>query len=176
MILTVFVAVFAQNSNYYNYYQHQGHQIGNDYYNYHGQYNTEAPSSGSKSSNYLDHYGAKQSLYHNHNLTGYPQPGVIGSATAVTLNQPNEVNTDYYDYYYDYENSDQEQRQNVKKNDVIISPHPFLVAVQRMFTGLQADARQLDALGGLFTGNTIVRFIFNSNFFSTLLNYFDMIF
>ena len=165
MILTVGGAGGAQNSNYYNYYQHQGHQIGNDYYNYHGQYNTEAPSSGSKSSNYLDHYGSKQSLYHNHNLTGYPQPGVIGSATAVTLNQPNEVNTDYYDYYYDYENSDQEQRQNVKKNDVIISPHPFLVAVQRMFTGLQADARQLDALGGLFTGNTIVRFIVNSNFF-----------
>eukprot|EP00093_Oithona_nana_P013243 13243.XXX_660502_659127_1 [CDS] Oithona nana genome sequencing. len=157
VILTVFVAVFAQNSHYYNYYQHQG-QLGNDYYNnYAGHYNTEAPSSESKSSNYLDHYGSKQSLYHQHNLTGYPQPGVIGSATAVTAHQhqPNEVNTDYYDYYYDYENSDQEPRQNVKKNDVIISPHPFVVAVQRMFTGLQADARQLDALGGLFTGNTI---------------------
>ena len=177
MILTVFVAVFAQNSHYYNYYQHQG-QLGNDYYNnYAGHYNTEAPSSESKSSNYLDHYGSKQSLYHQHNLTGYPQPGVIGSATAVTAHQhqPNEVNTDYYDYYYDYENSDQEPRQNVKKNDVIISPHPFVVAVQRMFTGLQADARQLDALGGLFTGNTIVR-IFFSFIYLTFLTQFDIIF
>ena len=143
MILSVFVAVFAQNSHYYNYYQQAN--LGNDYYNYQ---HTEAPAS-SKTSHYLDHYGSSKNLYY-HNLTGYPVPGVA-SVTAV---QPNEINTDYYDYYYDYE-SETEPRPNVKQSsDVIISPHPFVVAVQRFMSGLQA--RQFD-LGGLFTGNTIVR-------------------
>ena len=77
-------------------------------------------------------------------MTGYPQPGL--------KTDTNEINTDYYDYYYDYEPQPQLQ---TKKNDVIISPHPFVVAVQRFMSGLQA--RQFD-LGGLFTGNTIVSF------------------
>ena len=108
----------------------------------------------------MDHYGSKSEPQLYHNLTGYPQLGLKADT--------NEINTEYYDYYYDYEPQPQPQ---VKKNDVIISPHPFVVAVQRFMSGLQA--RQFD-LGGLFTGNTVVskhraKIQINANIFDTMI-------
>ncbi len=111
----------------------------------------------SKSSNYLDYYNSisttvkPQSHYLYHNLTGYPQHGVAPNP------QPNEVNVDYYDYNYNYE---YETEPPPVKKDVVISPHPFVVAVRRWFNGL--ENRQFDL--GFLGGNTIVSLIFLAPF------------
>ena len=84
--------------------------------------------------------------YLPHNLTGYPQPG------HPSYNEVDGI--DLYDYY-NYEYQTEAPAPPPKKN-VVISPHPFLVAVRRFFNGL--ESRQFDGLGFL-SGNTIVSFL-----------------
>ena len=72
--------------------------------------------------------------------------------TQAPLPIQNDVNVDYSGYYnYEYET---EARSALSKSDVLISPHPFLVSVQRWLKGLDLQTARFDL--GLFTGNTVV--------------------
>ena len=82
-------------------------------------------------------------------FTGYPYHG---NPTQAPQPSQNDVNVDYYDYYnYEYET---EAPGALSKSDVLISPHPFLVSVQRWLKGLDLQTARFDL--GLFTGNTVV--------------------
>ena len=84
-------------------------------------------------------------------VTGYPYHGNPTQAPQPSQNQ-NDVNVDYYDYYnYEYET---EAPGALSKSDVLISPHPFLVSVQRWLKGLDLQTARFDL--GLFSGNTVV--------------------
>ena len=84
-------------------------------------------------------------------FTGYPYHGNPTQAPQPSQSQ-NDVNVDYYDYYnYEYET---EAPVAYSKSDVLISPHPFLVSVQRWLKGLDLQTARFDL--GLFTGNTVV--------------------
>ena len=87
-----------------------------------------------------------------HFVAGYPYHG---NPTPQPAQNQNDVNIDHYDYDYSYYEYETEAPLGaLPKSDVVISPHPFLVSVQRWLNGL--ESRQFDL--GLFSGNTIVSF------------------
>ena len=84
---------------------------------------------------------------------GYPSHG--NPTQAPQLSQ-NDVNVDYFDYYnYEYET---EAPSAISKSDVLISPLPFLVSLQRSRKGLDLLTSRFDL--GLLSGNNVVSLIF----------------
>jgi len=151
-----------QYSSYYNQQHHQNQPANSDYssgyqhqYKY-GQSQSQLDAAAAKTSHYPYHYDSapatensqQTSNYLYHNLTGYPYHG---NPTQAPQPSQNDVNVDYYDYYnYEYET---EAPSALSKSDVLISPHPFLVSVQRWLKGLDLQTARFDL--GLLSGNTV---------------------